>query len=126
MKTTDYERITEVKNFLKFKSWTEFQQALGLKNSQIFTDLKKPNRRITANLASSITNHFPSINYEWLMTGNGTMTIENINAPAIIQTGNGNTGDIHSNCDKLINTIEKLTAQNGELITIIANLTKRQ
>lgn len=111
MENTDIKRLEKVKFFLEFRSYSEFSRAIGLKNAQIFTDIRLKKSSITKNLARKICDYAPSISFEWLLSGEGDMVIDNHpSAPSIntiSQKGDNvqNNGMNDENISKMIDTI---------------------
>lgn len=111
MENTDIKRLEKVKFFLNFKSFSAFSRAIGLNSAQIFTDIRAKKQSITKNLAQKICDYDSSISYQWLLTGEGNMIIENgSSAPSIntiSQTGNNvqNNGINEESVSKMLDTI---------------------
>lgn len=76
MQYTEFQRIEKVKNFHKIKSFADFSRILGLKNQQIFTDIKSGKHGISPRLASKIHEIYPDISTLWLITGEGAMLVD--------------------------------------------------
>ena len=121
--SVDFQRIKDIKKFLKINTNTELSQILGLKSSQIFTDIKNGRCGISPSLAKKICDLYPNISYEWIMTGNGTITSGD-NSQTI--TGNNNHHNSNSNIDsRLLKMLEDSQQERLKLLTIIENLTNK-
>lgn len=124
---TDYQRIENVKNYLKIPSWRQFASIIGVNGGQIFTNIKQKKNTISAKIAHKICQAFPQISFEYLMEGNGDMLRPTIGDGAIVQQAiagrdiNGNVEQNTTSADisTLIAANAELTKQNGELIAII-------
>lgn len=71
-----FKRIELVLKYLKISA-NRLAKEIGLPNDrpQRLYDIKKKGHGISADLASKITNTYPSISYEWLLTGKGEMLV---------------------------------------------------
>lgn len=74
---TDFQRLERVKNFYHLLNYAEFSRQIGLKNQQIFTDIKHGKHKISAAFAQKIAERYPDISTAWLLTGQGTMIVDN-------------------------------------------------
>ena len=57
-------------------SVNRFAGAVGLQRSESLYQIKKGKNGISRRLASRILEHYPQINFTWLMTGKGHMLAE--------------------------------------------------
>ena len=73
-------RIKEILLHLALRKNT-FAKNIGLNNASIFNHIESGRNGISAGLARKITNKYPEINYEWVLTGRGTMLVEPKEAP---------------------------------------------
>lgn len=91
---TDYQRIEQLLKHLDMSA-RALALALGLKNPQIFYDIKAEKCGISKELAAKIQERFFSISAAWLLTGEGEMLKESQsseinNEPIIRKNRNGN------------------------------------
>ena len=129
--STEYQRIEQVKNFLNFQMDTEFSRFLGLKNSQIFSEIKRGKSKISPNLATLICTKCPQVNYEWLLIGNGEMLRPTTNDHGIVNSGNigGNAMVQNTNeaptlsvlLERITENLEKQQTERERLLSIIEN-----
>lgn len=68
----DYQRIEQLLKHLNMSA-RALALALGLKNPQIFYDIKAEKCGISKELAIKIQEHFLNISAAWLLTGEGEM-----------------------------------------------------
>lgn len=68
----DYQRIEQLLKHLNMSA-RALAIALGLKNPQIFYDIKAEKCGISKELATKIQEHFLNISAAWLLTGEGSM-----------------------------------------------------
>lgn len=68
----DYERISKVLEYLKLNA-SALSRKLGLKNPQVFYDIKAKKCGISKDLANKIQDKFFDIDKTWLLTGEGEM-----------------------------------------------------
>lgn len=54
-------------------STNKFAQQIGLKRSENLYQIKKGNNSISCKLATRIVEHYPQVDFTWLMTGYGEM-----------------------------------------------------
>lgn len=85
----DYQRIEELLKYLGMSA-RAFALALGLKNPQIFYDIKAEKCGISKELATKIQERFLNISAAWLLTGEGNMLKESATNVGEI-SGSGNT-----------------------------------
>lgn len=52
----------------------QLSRDIGLKSPQIFYNIRKDINGFSPNLSRRICEHFPQINYEWLLSGRGMVT----------------------------------------------------
>lgn len=75
----DKERL---ENLIKHLKTNKNALARELKTSaSIFRNIETGRNGISANLARKIINRYPEINYEWVLTGKGTMLVNPKEAP---------------------------------------------
>jgi len=127
---TAKERIEAILTHGGFRNVTAFASLLGLSSPQkIYDILSGKVKSISSDLADKIFQVFPEINHEWVMTGRGEML-----SAGAVKVGGSNYGRIHSDDISLnpesvsITTadVRELISQNGKLIDIIRELTKKQ
>ena len=58
-------------------SYNKFAKEIGLKDNVKVYHIKNGRNEISADLANAITATFPQISYQWLLTGNGEMLVQN-------------------------------------------------
>lgn len=56
-----------------------FARFIGLTRAENLYQIKKGNNGVSRDLARRIIDHYPHINFSWLLTGAGTMTIDGSN-----------------------------------------------
>lgn len=133
MQYTDYQRLEKVKNFHKIKNYADFYRILGLKNQQTFTDIKSGKRKISRALAARIHEIYPDISTIWLLTGEGSMLVDE-SCSGDIHTrdvggdflGNGATKVVGGDdVQRLIDAVSRLTSVNQkqtEQISVLINM----
>ena len=113
-----------------FKKVTAFANALGLSGPQQIYDIQSgKTKSISAELAAKIFLVFPEVNQEWVLKGGGEMM-----SSRHVQVGGSNFGRIQSDNISLNQDsvqissadVRELISQNGKLIDIIKELTKKQ
>ena len=75
METNDKKRIEDLLSELKHTKYS-LSIALGYANGSVLNNIHNGRNGISAGLARKITNKYPEINYEWILTGKGTMLIK--------------------------------------------------
>lgn len=85
----EYQRIEKLLKHLDMSA-RALALALGLKNPQIFYDIKAQKCGISKELAAKIQEHFLNISAAWLLTGEGEMIRESTTNVGEI-SGDGNT-----------------------------------
>lgn len=135
----EYQRIEQIKNYLDISLDTEFSRYLGLKNSQILSEIKRGKSKISTNLAVNICEKCPKIDYEWILTGKGAMLRDaaNVvannsdNTAATISVGNATTDSDRlltltesqqSTINKQTDTINRQSAIIGDLTASVCEL----
>lgn len=122
---SDYQRLEKVKKFLDFKSWAEFSRFLGMKNSQIFTDIKNGKSHISIEMATKLCSYHPEISLDWFLYGTGSM------AGNFQQTNVGDNNSHSGNItnfepnERLIKLLEDAQEDRRMLLKIIDNLTNK-
>lgn len=126
---TAKERIDALVAYGGFKNVTAFASALSLNGAQKIYDIQSgKTKSISADLADKIFLVFPELNREWVLSGRGEM----------IRSGNvhvagSNNGRIYSDNVQVApegvaissEDVRELISQNGKLIDIIKELTKK-
>ena len=74
--TGSSKRLEELLLHLKM-SYNKFAKEIGLKDNVKVYHIKNGRNEISADLANAITATFPQISYQWLLTGNGEMLVQN-------------------------------------------------
>lgn len=74
--TESSKRLRELLLHLKM-SYNKFAKEIGLKDNVKVYHIKNGRNEISADLANAITATFPQISYQWLLTGNGEMLVQN-------------------------------------------------
>lgn len=74
--TESSKRLEELLLHLKM-SYNKFAKEIGLKDNVKVYHIKNGRNEISADLANAITATFPQISYQWLLTGNGEMLVQN-------------------------------------------------
>ncbi len=82
---TSWQRIEAIVEHYHFRSVNAFSNYIGLNRSENLYQIKKGNG-ISVKLAQTIIGHFPDINFEWLMIGNGPMLRNNDRDTRVIWT----------------------------------------
>ena len=75
METNDKKRIEDLLSELKHTKYS-LSIALGYANGSVLNNIHNGRNGISAGLARKITNKYPEINYEWILTGKGTMLVK--------------------------------------------------
>ena len=128
----EYQRIEQLKKSLNIQTDTEFSRFLGLKNSQIFSEIKRGKSKISQNIATLICSKCPQVNYEWLLIGNGEMlratNVVANNSNAVVQSNDTDNklANLTAENDRLLSLLEKQQAEREKFLEIIANLTARK
>ena len=78
--TESSKRLEEMLLHLKM-SYNKFAKEIGLKDNVKVYHVKNGRNEISADLANAIVATFPQISYQWLLTGNGSMLIEEEEEP---------------------------------------------
>lgn len=125
------ERLKIFVNFLIVnlivRSQADFASKIGVARSQ-FSEILSGKRKITEKLVNKIHDLYPSLNKEWLTTGEGEMLIgvfqnnengDNINGHSV--TINKQEGDYIDIIKSLTTQLTKSQEQMDRLITIIEN-----
>lgn len=125
MQLPDYQRLEKVKIFLEIKSWTDFSRVLGLKNSQIFTDIKNGKSHISPEIATKICSYAPQISFEWLLKGTGAMA--GVYQQTSVGDNNSHSGNITNNepNERLLKLLEEAQEERKTLLEIIKNLSMK-
>lgn len=71
----DYQRITDLRNYLNIRSDSAFAQNIGDIPQNIY-DIKNGKCKLSRRVASLIHASYPNISIDWLLTGSGDMIIE--------------------------------------------------
>lgn len=122
---TDQEILAEIVKFLHIKI-RDLAEMSGVPEGTLYNVSGGRNPTLPADAKKKIALTFPKLNAAFILTGEG-----NVKAPAINQTAtvegdnNGNINTINENCERLTKALADLTAQNGELIAIIKQLTAK-
>lgn len=103
---TEYQRIEKLLKHLDMSA-RALALALGLKNPQIFYDIKAQKCGISKELATKIQEHFLNISAAWLLTGEGEMIRDSTTSVGEI-SGDGNTVGM-----TVKQSIKKNTGQNA-------------
>ena len=74
--TESSKRLRELLLHLKM-SYNKFAKEIGLKDNVKVYHIKNGRNEISADLANAITATFPQVSYQWLLTGNGEMLVQN-------------------------------------------------
>ena len=74
--TGSSKRLEELLLHLKM-SYNKFAKEIGLKDNVKVYHIKNGRNEISADLANAITATFPQVSYQWLLTGNGEMLVQN-------------------------------------------------
>lgn len=74
--TESSKRLEELLLHLKM-SYNKFAKEIGLKDNVKVYHIKNGRNEISADLANAITATFPQVSYQWLLTGNGEMLVQN-------------------------------------------------
>lgn len=82
---TDYQRIEEIKKHVNLSA-NALSKEIGLKNPQIFYDIKAGKCGISKDLATKIKARFFNFDLTWILTGAGNM-LESENRMALIDYG---------------------------------------
>ena len=69
---TDNQRIEEIKKYANLSA-NALSKEIGLKNPQIFYDIKAGKCGISKDLATKIKDRFFNFNFTWILTGKGDM-----------------------------------------------------
>ena len=75
METNDKKRIEDLLSELKHTKYS-LSIALGYANGSVLNNIHNGRNGISAGLARKITNRYPEISYEWILTGKGTMLVK--------------------------------------------------
>ena len=125
------ERIDAVCKYGGFRTLKALAKTIGLKTPQRLYDIQSGKTKdISTDLGEKILLVYQEINPDWVYRGEGAMLKSGNN----IQVGGSNFGRIHSddinmNPDSVVITsadVRELISQNGKLIDIIKELTKKQ
>lgn len=76
----NYKRIDDLLRHTKKRANT-LAKELGYSSATIFYQIKTGRNGISANLARNISELYPEINYNWLLTGEGEMLLNKKEAP---------------------------------------------
>ena len=71
----DKNRLVEILKHIGLKKNT-LAKELGYTNGSVFYQIETGRNGISTSLARKITNKYPEINYEWILTGKGTMLVK--------------------------------------------------
>ena len=71
----DKNRLVEILKHIGARKNT-LAKELGYTNGSVFYQIETGRNGISTSLARKITNRYPEINYEWILTGKGTMLIK--------------------------------------------------
>ena len=83
----DKNRLVEILKHIGARKNT-LAKELGYTNGSVFYQIETGRNGISTSLARKITNKYPEINYEWILTGKGTMLVKPKETPvdeAILQ-----------------------------------------
>lgn len=98
----DYQRIEQLLKHLNMSA-RALALALGLKNPQIFYDIKAEKCGISKELAIRIQEHFLNISAAWLLTGEGEM----------LKDSSTNVGEVSGNDNTIGMTVTQTIAENN-------------
>lgn len=116
---TASERIEAILRHGGFRNVTAFANLLGLNSPQKIYDIQSGKvKSIAPDLANKIFQVFPEINQEWILEGRGEMLRDG--ATSTKETADQDSVTITSA------EVRELISQNGKLIDIIMELTKKQ
>jgi len=71
----DKNRLVEILKHIGARKNT-LAKELGYTNGSVFYQIETGRNGISTSLARKITNKYPEINYEWILTGKGTMLVK--------------------------------------------------
>lgn len=113
------ERIEAILRHGGFRNVTAFANVLGLNGPQKIYDIQSGKvKSISTDLADKIFQVFPELNQEWVLSGRGDMMRDG--------SGPQNTNE-EQDCVSITSAeVRELISQNGKLIDIIRELTKKQ
>lgn len=123
------ERIDALVAYGGFKNVTALAGALNLNGAQKIYDIQSgKTKSISSDLADKIFLVFPELNRDWVLSGRGEMT-RNGN----VHVAGSNSGRIYSDDVNVApegvsissEDVRELISQNGKLIDIIRELTKK-
>lgn len=123
------ERIDALITYGGFKNATALAGALNLNGAQKIYDIQSgKTKSISSDLADKIFLVFPELNRDWVLSGRGEMT-RNGN----VHVAGANNGRIYSDDVNVApegvsissEDVRELISQNGKLIDIIKELTKK-
>lgn len=138
---TDSERIIALKNFLA-KSYRQIAADVGLATVQTLYDIKNGKHGISKEVAEKIQATYLNISLVWLLTGEGSMLVEdnsthveqNDGNTSIVGSHNVNSNNVNSSrtIDKAITEItemrklvQKRDEQIDRLISVIEKMTDK-
>lgn len=98
MELTDYQKIELIRKFKDFTSDSKLADFLGLKNSQVFYDIKAGKHRLSRKIIDIILDKIPELNKNWLLTGEGDMTTNNSQISVKIENSAISQVDSATNC----------------------------
>lgn len=129
MANNSYQRIAELLDYLGLNALA-LSKELGLKNPQIFYDIKAGKCGVSKSLARKIQERYLNIDPGWLMTGEGDMLRPGANNIQTARVGNvtataTSSGPDSSELAALRAENESLRAQVDRLTKIIENLTSK-
>lgn len=121
---TERERIEEVRKFLKFKK-KEFAELLGYAFSQNYTNYLNGSSNLSIKMLRAIKTHIPTINSDWILSGNGKMFLSDQTSPSQkIINGDNNHAQIGDNSKNTINSNNSNTKEVEYLKSKIDDLNK--
>jgi len=71
----DKKRLVMLLEYVGIRKNT-FAKQLGYTNGSVFYQIETGRNGISSNFAKRISDAYPEINYEWILTGRGTMLVE--------------------------------------------------
>lgn len=125
---TAKERIEAILTYGGFRNVSAFAGVLGLSGAQKIYDIQSGKvKSISPDLADKIFLAFPELNQEWVLSGRGEMLRGGVQVSGS-NFGRIQSDDIHMAPGNVVISTEdvrELISQNGKLIDIIKELTKK-
>lgn len=107
---TSRERMEAILSFLKINA-SELAKSLGYSRTQTIYFVLKERNGISERMARDINEVYPNISYKWLLTGEGSMLIEDSIVPESTTVDKDNDEKA-----ELIKIIEELRKENSRLV----------